>query len=246
MKWFVLALASVAVLILISPLFVVNPFDILKNFTDREVLYALWLSAVTSLVSATAVILIALPAAYAMAKELERPGFAEALLSLPNAMPPVAVGATLLIFFSRTPIGEFINNIIPIVFSVPGIIVAQVSVSLPLALKPLKSSMKSISDDVLLMAKTLGCYRLCLLRKVVVPAIENGIKSSFILALTRAFAEFGASVTLAGAIKFKTETIPIAIYLNLSSGDVQKTVSLIALSSFVALAFLLASMRWEE
>ena len=39
------------------------------------------------------------------------------------------------------------------------------------------------------------------------------------LAWARAIGEFGATLMLAGATRFKTETLPVAVYLNISSGD---------------------------
>ena len=40
-----------------------------------------------------------------------------------------------------------------------------------------------------------------------------------ILGWTRAMGEFGATLMVAGAIRFKTETLPTAVYLNISSGE---------------------------
>ena len=57
---------------------------------------------------------------------------------------------------------------------------------------------------------------------------------AFILGFSRALGELGASVTLAGAMRFKTETLPIAIYLTLSSGDVGLTIALIIILVLMA------------
>ncbi|KYK74518.1 hypothetical protein SA2149_07155 [Aggregatibacter actinomycetemcomitans serotype e str. SA2149] len=40
-----------------------------------------------------------------------------------------------------------------------------------------------------------------------------------ILAWSWAIGEFGTTLMLAGATRFKTETLPMAVYLNISSGD---------------------------
>ena len=226
---------------LLSLFTVVKVEDLMRALTDPEVLYALTLSLVTSFISTLLVMTFAFPIAY----ELSRGSSAlEPLLSLPNAMPPVAVGATLLLFFSKTPIGAALNSVIHAVFSVPGIIIAQSTVSFPLALKPLKSAFKEIDEDLILAIKSHGCYGLCLLSKLF-KGVKRQFKSASLLVYSRSLAEFGASVTLAGAIRFKTETLPIAIYLNLESGDVAKVISLITISAVLALVVLTLSVGWE-
>jgi len=37
--------------------------------------------------------------------------------------------------------------------------------------------------------------------------------------------EFGATVMLAGATRFKTETLPIAVYLNMNTGNLEMAVT---------------------
>jgi len=47
----------------------------------------------------------------------------------------------------------------------------------------------------------------------------DSIISGIILAFTRALGEFGASLMIAGNIPGKTQTIPIAIYFAMESGN---------------------------
>jgi molybdate transport system permease protein len=47
------------------------------------------------------------------------------------------------------------------------------------------------------------------------------------LTWARAIGEFGATVTLAGATKMKTETLPVAIFMNLATANVEKAVAVI-------------------
>jgi len=239
-------LAFFGILVLSSLFLVTPPQEVLRELTSPEVTFAVGLSLFTASITTALVLSLALPSAYALSRGFPGKRGVEALLSLPNALTPVAVGAALLIFFSRTPIGSFINSLIPVVFSVPGLIVAQSVVTFPLALKPLKVAMKAVDEDTILMSRTLGCSGTCLIRKVIIPTIKPSLKSSALLVFTRALSEFGASVTLAGAIRFKTETIPIAIYLNLSSGDVVKVIALITVASLIAFFLLLVTSGWEE
>ena len=71
------------------------------------------------------------------------------------------------------------------------------------------------------------------------PMARKGILTSFILMWARAIGEFGATITLAGAVPGKTETIPSAIYLGLAEVNIQETLSYVLLLIFVALVVLI-------
>ncbi|HID41900.1 MAG TPA: ABC transporter permease subunit, partial [Pyrodictium sp.] len=95
-------------------------------------------------------------------------------------------------------------------------------------------------------ARTLGYTRLQTLLRVTLPMARRGLLSAFLLAFIRALGEFGASVTLAGAIRFKTETLPIAIYLSISGGDLNLAVALMTVSILVAGVSVAALLALEK
>ncbi len=218
-----------------------GPQSLYAVVSSGEVAFAVGLSLVTSLPAAGAAVLAGIPIAYALSRyRFKGKNVVETLLMLPFAMPPIALGASLLIFFTNTWPGILLNNIISIVFEVPGLVVAQFTVVLPMVVKVLKSSFDMIDVKYEAVARTLGCGRLSTLFRVLLPMSKAGLASAFILGFSRALGEFGASVTLAGATRFKTETLPIAIYLTLSSGDVKVTVALIIVIVLIAFTTLLA------
>lgn len=216
--------------------------DSLVNIvSSNEVLYAIKLSMLTSFTSSTLALLTGIPLAYTLSRYNFRGKYIiESLLVVPFAMPPVALGALLLIFFTNTNVGTLLNSVFNIVFEVPGLIVAQYVVILPMMIKILKSSFDLVDVKYEAVARTLGCTRLTVLTKIVIPMAKTGVLSAFILGFGRALGEFGASVTLAGATRFKTETLPIAIYLTLSSGELSLTVALIAILILIAFVTLIA------
>jgi len=71
---------------------------------------------------------------------------------------------------------------------------------------------------------------------------RGGLIAAFILSWARAVGDFGASVTIAGAVKGKTETIPVSIYLNLASVRIEKAVALMIMIVGLA-AVVLISIR---
>ena len=209
---------------------------------SNEVLYAIKLSLITSLTAVTLSLLTGIPIAYVLSRyDFRGKAVIEALLLIPFAMPPIALGAALLIFFTNTILGAALNSVFRVVFEIPGLIVAQFTIILPMVIRVLKTSFDLVDVRYENVARTLGYSRFMTLIKVVLPMSRTGLLSALVLGFSRALGEFGASVTLAGATRFKTETLPIAIYLTLSSGDVNLTVALIAIAvviAFISLTFI--------
>lgn len=214
---------------------------LLDSLRDREIQFALALSLKTSLVSASLAVILGTPVAYLLSRR-RFPGklLVDTVLDLPTGVSPVALGALLLIFFNQ-PVGLWIQqHLIPVVFTPAGIVVAQTTITLALAIRLIKAVFDSIDTHYELAARLLGETNGGAFWRVTLPMARPGILSAFILSWARALGEFGATVTLAGATKFKTETLPIAIYLNLAGANIEKTVVLIWILLGVSFLVLLA------
>ena len=85
------------------------------------------------------------------------------------------------------------------------------------------------------LARTLGYNQLQVFAKVVLPMARGGLLAAFLLTWGRAIGEFGATVTLAGATTMKTETIPVAIYLNFESVDISSAI--VFMTILIAMSF---------
>ena len=215
-----------------------------SSLISDETLFAIRLSVITASISAILGMFIAIPVAYAVS-HLRFPGkdIVDSLLDLPIILSPVALGAALLIFFT-TPVGSFINNdILRFTFSVPGIVAAQVAVVTALGIRLLKSTFDNIDPRYEQVARTLGCSKPKAFFKITLPMARNGLISAAILIWARAVGEFGAAVMLAGATPMKTETLPISIYLAMSSADVDRAIAIIFILIIIALAAVLTMRR---
>jgi molybdate transport system permease protein len=185
--------------------------------------------------------LIAVPVAYTISQR-KFPGkdIVDSLLDLPIVVSPVALGAMLLVFFTTTPIGAGIDDhVMRFVFAVPGIVLAQITVITALAIRLLKSTFDSIDPRCEQVGRTLGCSKSEAFFKITLPLAKNGLIASGILIWARAVGEFGATITLAGATAMKTETLPIAIFLNLAIGDVEKAIAVILVLIIISVGALL-------
>jgi molybdate transport system permease protein len=240
--------ASVSALVLLT-LFFTGVVLSLLAFTNwgtfwsalisEEILFAIKLSLGTATAATIISMLIAVPVAYSISKT-KFPGkdIVDSLLDLPIVVSPIALGAALLVFFN-TGVGASINDNFRFVFAVPGIILAQITVISALAIRLLKSTFDSIDPRYEQVGRTLGCSKPEAFFRIIIPLSKNGLISSCILTWARAVGEFGATVMLAGATAMRTETLPIAIYLSLASGDVDKAVAVIFILVIISIAALL-------
>jgi molybdate transport system permease protein len=205
-----------------------DPNTFITALFSEEVLFAIRLSIITASLSTAICIVIAVPAAYAISRS-KFPGkeVIDSLLDLPIVMPPIALGAALLIFFN-TPIGAPIeNNIINFVFQQSGLVLAQFAVISALAVRFMKTAFDGVDPKYEYAARTLGYNQWQTFLKVTLPMAKKGLLAAITLTWARAVGEFGASVTLAGATRMKTETLAIGIFLSLSTAEVEKAIAIV-------------------
>ena len=187
----VLRVTTISALVLLA-VFIIGIIASLLAYTEwntfidalfsEEILSAIRLSLLTATISAIISILIAIPVAYAISRT-SFPGksIVDSLLDLPIVVSPVAIGAALLVFFN-TPLGAAIDdNVIGFVFSVPGIVLAQVTIISALAIRLLKSTFDSINPRYEQVARTLGCSQPEAFFRVTLPLAREGLIASAIL-----------------------------------------------------------------
>jgi len=217
-------------------------FSILSS---KEILFAIRLTLFTSTAATIISMFFAIPAAYAISKT-HFPGkdLVDTVLDLPIVVSPIALGAALLVFFN-TSLGSAIEGkLLRFVFEVPGIVLAQFTIVSALAVRLLKATFDSINPRYERVGRTLGYSKTKVFFKITLPLARNGLIAAAILTWARAVGEFGATVTVAGAMKMKTETLPIAIFLNLAQADVEKAVAVIFVLIAIAVVALITLRRF--
>lgn len=241
-----LAMAVFIVILLI--LIVTRPsFEALSaSIFSEEIQFAIYLSFVTSIVSTIICILIAVPAAYALARyDFFGKHVVNAILDVPLALPPLVAGLGLLLFFGTTGFGEALADIgLEFVFTPLGIISAQFFVNFPFMLRIMRSTFESISPRYEYVAKTLGCTDAQALWHVILPMSATGFFAGSVITWAKGIGEFGAALLLAGAIKWKTETLPIALFLNMSCGKLEMAISAATILIFISVISLYVFERY--
>ncbi len=204
-------------------------------FSERT-LYSIKISLIAATIATFLSLVIALPSAYALSRfDFRGRHIIDTILELPMIVSPAALGAMLLIFFNN-PLGIWIqDNYAQFVFTIYGIILAQFVTTAGIATRLIKAAMDEIPQRYEDVARSLGVSPFKAFLTVTLPLCKNGIIAASVLTWAKAIGEFGATITIAGSMAMKTETLPIAIFMRLSTADIEGTVVLILI--LVAIGF---------
>src|SRR4030042_5296587 len=137
--FFFLAVFVVSVLLLIiADILYINKEAVVTVLTSGFIRDALWLSVWTSLTTTFISLLFAVPTGYALSR-LRFPGrsFADSIVDLPIVFPPLVAGLTLLVFFSQTALGRWVQEELGLdfVFQAKGIVLCQFVVTASFAIR---------------------------------------------------------------------------------------------------------------
>ncbi len=201
-----------------------------EAMSSNRVLFSIKLSLISATIATILALLLAIPAGFALSKfSFKGKELINTLLEFPMVISPAALGAIILIFFNN-PLGEWIKeNIYNFIFSFGGIILAQFITIIGVSVRFIKAAFDEVESNLELTAQTLGATPLQSFFKISLPLAKNGIISAIILTWAKALGEFGATLMIAGTMPFKTETLPIAIFMHLQMADIKSAVSLILL-----------------
>ena len=137
--------------------------------------------------------------------------------------------------------GEWIeNNLIRFVFEVPGIILAQFILAFAFSTRVLKATFEDVDLRLEQVARFLGCTPWQAFWKVTLPLSRSGLLAAFVLGWARALGDFGVTITIAGGLRGKTETIPVSIFMYMESVQLEHAVALMLVMTVMALVVLLS------
>lgn len=146
----------------------------------------------------------------------------ELFITLPIFLPPSVIGYILLLSLgNNSVIGKFFFNTLNFrfVFSIQGAIIAATVVSLPIIYQSFKVAFNSIEKSYIETAQCLGVPPLTTLLYIYIPLVYPKLLTGIILGFGRAFGEFGATILIAGNIPGRTQTLPLALYTAIESGE---------------------------
>lgn len=210
-----------------------------QALTSERTLFSIKLSLTAATTATLLSLILAVPSAYALSRfDFRGRRVIDTILELPMIVSPAALGAMLLIFFNN-PFGAWIqNNYIPFVFNINGIILAQFVTVVGVSTRLVKASIDEIPHRYEEVACSLGASPFKAFRTVTLPLAKKGILSSLVLSWAKAFGEFGATITIAGSMAMRTETLPVAVFMRLANADIEGTVVLILILITIGLVTL--------
>ena len=166
----------------------------------------------------------------------------EVIISMPLALPPVVVGFGLLWIFSPTgPLGEAIGSVFgrDVVFTWIAASLAAAIVSFPLVVRTFMIALESVDSRYEAAARSLGAGPIKTFTAITLPLAYRGMLAGILLGFVRSLSEFGATIVVAGNIPGQTQTVPLAIFTRLQSGDDGLAMRLVVVSVVLAAISLL-------
>ncbi|HEX6256888.1 MAG TPA: ABC transporter permease [Euzebyales bacterium] len=210
---------------------------------DATVRSALRLSLVTSLTALAVSTILGVPLAWLLARrEFPAKTLLRALCVLPMVLPPVVGGVALLLAFGRRGlIGQPLDALtgITLPFSAAGVVLAETFVAMPFLIVTVEAGLRSMDRRYEDVAATLGAGRWLVFRRVTLPLLGPSLGAGMALCWARALGEFGATITFAGNLSGRTQTMPLAVYLELER-DVDAAILLSLLLLTVSVIVLVA------
>lgn len=172
----------------------------------------------------------------------------EAFFTLPLVLPPSVIGYGLLILIgNRGLLGKSLAGMgISILFTWWAVVMAATVVSFPLMYQSAKAAFKSIDVNFEKAARTLGASETRIFFTISLPLAWPGLVAGLILAFARAMGEFGATLMIAGNIPGQTQTIPLAIYFAVESGDDPTAKTLVAIVTLFCFLLIFWVNRWNR
>jgi molybdate transport system permease protein len=212
----------------------------LASLRDPENHFAIKLSLITGAVTTLISMIFAIPSAYILSRyRLPGSKLIDTILDLPIVVPPPVMGMSLLILF-QTAFGQWITQTTgQWVYTQRGIVMAQFFVACAFGVRAIKASFDTIGrrhEDV---ARTLGCTHSQAFFRVVLPMARTGILAGAVMTWARSIAEFGPVLFFCGATRWKTEVMPIAMFLNYSGGKIEASVALVIIMISISIVTLL-------
>ncbi|MFZ0492494.1 MAG: ABC transporter permease [Acidimicrobiia bacterium] len=211
---------------------------------------ALRLSLIASIGATVISAVVGVPLAWLLAR-VDFPGrrLVRGLVLLPLVLPPVVGGAALLFALGRRgllgePLYEATGLVLP--FSVWGVILAVTFVAMPFLVITVEGALRNLDTRFEGAAATLGATRWVVLRKVTLPMIMPSISAGLVLTWARALGEFGATVTFAGNLQGRTQTLPLAVFVALESNrDTAIALSLVMVLVSLTVLVVLRERWWK-
>jgi molybdate transport system permease protein len=170
----------------------------------------------------------------------------DALLNLPLVLPPTVTGYYLIVLLGRHGlVGGPIYRATgwSVTFTWVACVIAGAVMAFPLMVRSARVAFEQLDRRHEIAAASLGHGRLSTFLRVSLPLARRGLAAGVILAAARSLGEFGATLMIAGNIPGRTQTLPLAIYDAVISGEDRTALWLSVLLTSVSVAVMIGAGR---
>ena len=199
---------------------------------------AIWLTVMVAGIAMPLNAAFGIAAAWAITKfDFRGKAFLITLIDLPFSVSPVVAGLCLVLLFGANSLigGWLVAQGYPIIFALPGIVLATMFVTFPFVARELIPVMIEQGRAGEEAALTLGAGGWRIFFTVTLPNIRWALLYGVLLCNARAMGEFGAVAVVSGKIRGQTATMPITIemlyneYLSVAAFSMAAVLALLAL-----------------
>jgi molybdate transport system permease protein len=209
--------------------------------------FPLWLSLRVAALATLLALAIGLWVAYLLANRNFRGKEAlDAIVTLPLVLPPTVMGYYLLVVVGReSSLGQMYESVFgsPLVFTWQAAVVAALVHATPLLVKSTRAALESVDRSYERAARTLGASEWRVFWRVTLPLARRSVLAAAVLAFARSLGDFGITIMIAGNIPRRTQTMSVAIYDAVESGNGELARIMVLVISGVALCILTLANR---
>ncbi len=204
--------------------------------------FPLWLSLRVAIIATAFVLAVGTLFAYLLShKNFRGKALLDSLITLPLVLPPTVLGYYLLVLVGRTsPFGKVYETLVgqPLVFTWQAAVIAAFLHSAPIYIKAARAVLESVDFRYEWAAHSLGASEWRTFWRVTLPLARRGLASLAALSFARSLGDFGVTIMVAGNIPGRTQTVSVAIYDAVESGNGHLARILVIVISVIALALL--------
>jgi sulfate/thiosulfate transport system permease protein len=217
--------------------------------TAPDALHAFWLSLLIAAIVVPLNTLFGVACAVVLVRH-RFPGkrLLDAVIDLPFAVSPVVIGLALVLVYGQAGWlgGWLAERGVQVIFSLPGMVLATVFVSLPYVVREVAPVLREVGTEQEQAAWTLGASSLRSFLRVTLPQVRWGVAYGVVLTTARALGEFGAVTIVSGRLAGQTETLTLYVENRFEAFDLTGAYAASLLLAALALLVLLAMTRLQH
>ena len=209
--------------------------------------FPLWLSLRVASIATVFIVTLGTFVSYLLShKNFRGKEALDSLITLPLVLPPTVLGYYLLVLLGRSSwFGHLYEEVFgePLVFTWQAAVLAAIFHSAPIYIKGARTVLEGVDYRFEWVAHSLGASEWRTFLRITLPLAWRGLSSLASLCFARSLGDFGITMMVAGNIPGQTQTLSVAIFDAVESGNGKAARLLVLVISVTALILLWTAAR---